>query len=214
MIRPLTVGAVIALLILETDAAGAQATTQGNIPSQIILACQKNPTGPYCPEFIKLNPQLFTKAAVGVIKSSDANAPPAAVVKSAVPAPSTPPPSAAPPAPFSPPGAGLCDTAGASKLFVRAADQMDNFNYDNYLINPTSTAADAKGASVSYTDNKAMANQTATIDASASYLWFGGLCDSPFSDRNIPFITGYAVAPFVLEPIQEDVELDESVVIP
>jgi hypothetical protein len=81
---------------------------------------------------------------------------------------------------------------------------MDNFNYDSYLVNllsstpTTSMAADAKGASISYTDNVANGTQTATIDARASYLMFGGFCNDPFTDRNIPFVDGYAVAPFVL----------------
>jgi hypothetical protein len=81
----------------------------------------------------------------------------------------------------------------ASKaLFVRG-DPLDNFHY---LVDPQApTVADAKGASVSYTDNRVAQTQSATIDGRISYLLFGEQCDG--LDPLKPFISGVAIAPFV-----------------
>ena len=77
-------------------------------------------------------------------------------------------------------------------LFVRA-DPLDNFHY---LVDYP-TAADAKGASVSYTDNRVTHSQTATINGRVSYLMVGLQCQQPEgTDPNKPYVGAIGVAPF------------------
>lgn len=80
----------------------------------------------------------------------------------------------------------------SKKLFVRA-DPLDNFYYD---LDPqaSSSSADAKGATASYTNDQLAKTQSATVNGRASYLLFGAHCqDNPRE----PFVLGYAIAPFV-----------------
>lgn len=88
-------------------------------------------------------------------------------------------------------------------LFVRA-DPLDNFHYASVYLDPDApTAADAKGLSVSYTDNRRTGAQAATINGRLSYLMFGAECNPPFvppakfGNSNKPFIGAVAIAPFI-----------------
>lgn len=84
-------------------------------------------------------------------------------------------------------------------VFVRA-DPLDNYHY---LIEPPSpsggdtTAASAKGASISYTDDRAAGTQTATINGRVSVLTLGSFCNQPDSTPNLPWLFGFGLAPFV-----------------
>jgi hypothetical protein len=75
-------------------------------------------------------------------------------------------------------------------LFVRS-DPLDNFHY---LLDPQAAAA-AKGADISYTDDRVAGTQTATINGRVSYLLFGEQCDGV--DPAATHISGIGIAPFV-----------------
>lgn len=113
---------------------------------------------------------------------------------------------AAPP----PAAAGTTYTAGhqdcdplANSLFVRA-DPLDNFHY--LIVPPSSSAsssdqkggsaASAKGASITYTNDRNAGTQTAAVNGRVSYLAFGEYCGPPYFE-NGPYIHGFGIAPFV-----------------
>ena len=75
------------------------------------------------------------------------------------------------------------------RLFVRA-DSLDNFLY------AAPTAEDAQGASVSYTDDRVANSRTLAVQGQVSYVLFRDLCPKT-PNRYVPFISGWAVAPFV-----------------
>jgi hypothetical protein len=78
----------------------------------------------------------------------------------------------------------------SQRLFVRA-DPLDNFFY---AVN--AGAGNAKGASVSYTDNRLNSTQTATIDGIVSYVLTDAAClNDPIPLG--PYVSGYAVAPWI-----------------
>lgn len=91
-------------------------------------------------------------------------------------------------------------------LFV-SADALDNFHYlldvPSSGSTPNPTSADAKGASINYTDDSVGGKQTATIDGRISYLLFGAECNPPVAlgttigDSRRTFINLFGVAPFV-----------------
>jgi hypothetical protein len=82
----------------------------------------------------------------------------------------------------------------AKGLFVRSSS-LDNFNYE---IAPAAPGAgDAKGASISYTDNQTSGTKTAVIDGRLSYLLFGEQCGGYPIDTRYPFVSSIALAPFV-----------------
>jgi hypothetical protein len=108
-------------------------------------------------------------------------------------------------------------TPANQALFMRS-DSLDNFNYVDQLsskaVSPDSSSngqsdgqspnAAAKGASLSYTDNRNAATQTAAINARISYLLIGRVQCKPAEiapgytgDITRPFIRGFAFAPFV-----------------
>jgi hypothetical protein len=75
------------------------------------------------------------------------------------------------------------------RLFVRA-DSLDNFLY------AAPTAANAQGASVTYTDDTVAKSRTLAISGQVSYVLFHDLCpETP--KQYIPFISAWAVVPFV-----------------
>jgi hypothetical protein len=94
----------------------------------------------------------------------------------------------------------LCIQSPGNALFIRA-DPLDDFHYA-LEYNPTLGAADAKGASVNYTDDRVAGKQTATIDGRVSYLLLGELCNPlpdpthPYGNYDAPFWGGLAIAPF------------------
>jgi hypothetical protein len=75
------------------------------------------------------------------------------------------------------------------RLFVRA-DSLDNFLYT------APTAADAQGASVSYTDDRVAKTRTLSVQGQVSYVLFRDLCPST-PIQYVPFISGWAVVPFL-----------------
>ncbi|MGY4257648.1 hypothetical protein ACVI1L_004716 [Bradyrhizobium sp. USDA 4516] len=75
------------------------------------------------------------------------------------------------------------------RLFIRA-DSLDNFLYTAL------TAADAQGASVSYTDDRIAKTRTLAVQGQLSYVLFRDLCP-PTPIEYVPFISGWAVVPFV-----------------
>ncbi|MCP1854525.1 MULTISPECIES: hypothetical protein [unclassified Bradyrhizobium] len=75
------------------------------------------------------------------------------------------------------------------RLFIRA-DSLDNFLYT------APTAADAQGASVSYTDDRIAKTRTLAVQGQVSYVLFRDLCP-PTPIEYVPFISGWAVVPFV-----------------
>ncbi len=85
-------------------------------------------------------------------------------------------------------------------LFVRA-DPLDDFHYGFDSNIPS--VGDAKGATVSFTNDQLANKQTATIDGRVSYLVFGESCDPPpdpshpFGNHDAPYFRGLAVAPFI-----------------
>jgi hypothetical protein len=85
-----------------------------------------------------------------------------------------------------------------NRVFVRA-DPLDNFHY---ALDPNARN-DAKGATVSYTNDQVAAKQTATIDGRVSFMLLGASCDPlpdathPFGNRADPYFAGLVVAPFV-----------------
>jgi hypothetical protein len=82
----------------------------------------------------------------------------------------------------------------AKGLFLRSST-LDNFIYEIAPASPG--AADAKGASISYTDNQAAGTKTAVIDGRLSYLLFGEQCGGYPTDTRYPFVSAVALAPFV-----------------
>jgi hypothetical protein len=81
------------------------------------------------------------------------------------------------------------DPCNPQQLYIRA-DSLDNYLYG---ITPSSKAV---GASVSYTDDHVARTQTVAINGMVSYVALRDLCpQTPAGDA--PFISGYAVAPFV-----------------
>jgi hypothetical protein len=78
-------------------------------------------------------------------------------------------------------------------LFVRG-DPLDDFHY----LVEYPTTADAKGASISYTDNRVTNSQTATINGRVSYLMLGLQCQqSEGTSPNSPYVGAIGVAPFI-----------------
>jgi hypothetical protein len=78
-------------------------------------------------------------------------------------------------------------------VFVRG-DPLDDFHY---AIDPDA-AADAKGASISYTDNRATATQNATINGRISYLLVGLQCQqADGANPNSPYVGSVGIAPFI-----------------
>jgi len=87
----------------------------------------------------------------------------------------------------------LCE-AVSKALFVRA-DPLDNFHYFVDYQDPTKpTAADAKGLSINYTDDKVAATRTATINGRISYLLWGEQCGLITKK---PYISAAGIAPFI-----------------
>jgi hypothetical protein len=84
----------------------------------------------------------------------------------------------------------------SKQLFIRA-DPIDNYHY--FLDCPANAAADAKGASISYTNNQLAHTQTATVNGRVSYLLVGGIVDlSPTLPAPPPFfVSAYGFAPFI-----------------
>jgi hypothetical protein len=82
------------------------------------------------------------------------------------------------------------DPCDPQRLFIRA-DPLDNYLYG---ITP---ASKAKGASVTYTDDRLTKQKTATINGMLSYVLLRDLCPTT-PGNDIPFVSGYAVAPWVL----------------
>jgi hypothetical protein len=91
-----------------------------------------------------------------------------------------------------------------NSLFVRA-DPLDNFHY---LIAPvsgpassadekSSSSASAKGASISYTDDRQARTQSATINGRVSYLAFSRYCAAPRYHDDVPYIHAFGIAPFI-----------------
>lgn len=91
---------------------------------------------------------------------------------------------AAPPKPTS------TDPCNPQRLFIRA-NSLDNYLYG---ITP---ASKAKGASISYTDDRLAGTQNATINGMVSYVAFRDICP-PTPPGDAPFFSGYSIAPFVL----------------
>jgi hypothetical protein len=129
--------------------------------------------------------------------------------KEAAAAPASAPPSEAVPAPapaapkqigplLSVTTSSSCKTA-AKGLFVRA-DPLDNFHYalDRAVFSadndPTAKVADAKGLSVSFTDDKVAASRTAIINGRISYLLMGERCGEATPE---PYVSGFGIAPFI-----------------
>ena len=82
------------------------------------------------------------------------------------------------------------DPCNPQRLFIRA-NSLDNYLYG---ITP---ANKAKGASVNWTDDRKTKATTAKINGMISYVLLRDLCPvTPPGD--VPFISGYALAPFVL----------------
>ena len=79
---------------------------------------------------------------------------------------------------------------------IRNASSSARISLDNYLY-AAATSSKAKGASISYTKDQLTGQQTATINGMASFLAFYNLCPSP-PDGDGAFISGYAIAPYVL----------------
>jgi len=75
------------------------------------------------------------------------------------------------------------------RLFIRA-DSLDNFLYT------APSVENATGASVTYTNDRVAKTGTLAVDGQISYVLFRNLCpETP--KQYIPFISGWAVAPFV-----------------
>ena len=105
-------------------------------------------------------------------------------------------------------------------LFIRS-NSLDNFNYVDALVSSDDTSSDsaqspnaaAKGASVSYTDNRNSGTQTAPLNAQISYLLISEQQCSPEAGKrrlrgttqiipgsgntSQPFLWGLGFAPFV-----------------
>lgn len=94
-------------------------------------------------------------------------------------------PATSPPA-TPPTKSSACDTG---KLYIRA-DSLDNFMYQS-----GPAAADAKGASVSYTNDRVGSQQTATVSGMVSYILGNPCLTTPLGKD--PFLSGYIVAPWV-----------------
>jgi len=85
-----------------------------------------------------------------------------------------------------------CSPAPKS-LYVRS-DPLDDFHY---MVEQPRTA-DAKGASLSYTNNFISSSQNLTVNGRVSYVMLGLDCTPAFgSDPTKPFLKALAVAPFV-----------------
>jgi hypothetical protein len=82
-----------------------------------------------------------------------------------------------------------------NSLFVRA-DPLDNFHYLIVPVNGPSSSADAKGdsasmakgASISYADNRQAGTQTATVNGRVSYLALSEYCSAPWFHQDVPYI--------------------------
>ncbi len=81
---------------------------------------------------------------------------------------------------------GVCDT---KKVYIRA-DALDNFMYQ-----ATPAASDAKGASISYTNDQLGQKQAATVTGMVSYVLGNPCLETP--PGNSPFLSGYVVAPWI-----------------
>jgi len=88
-----------------------------------------------------------------------------------------------------PPKAAASDGCTTQPLFIRS-DSLDNYLYG------ATPASKAKGASISYTDDRQKELQTLTINGMMSYVLASNLC-LPTPGNDVPFISGYAIAPFV-----------------
>jgi hypothetical protein len=82
------------------------------------------------------------------------------------------------------------------RLFVRA-DPLDNFHYALDPSNPDGSVADAKGATISYTNDKVAATQKATVNGRVSYVLFGQKCLPTPDPLPIFWENAFAIAPFV-----------------
>jgi len=89
-----------------------------------------------------------------------------------------------------PPKPPIVDPCNPQRLYIRQN------SLDNYLYGVT-PASKAKGAQVSYTDDRLAGTQSATINGMVSYVVLRDLCPvTPPGDS--PFLSAYLVAPFVL----------------
>jgi hypothetical protein len=171
--------------------ATAPTASNGKIPDAVVASCLKTtPMSEACNLLALANPALFNShadAAPSPAPPAPGKSPPPAVARRA---PQPVPPLVPPPAPsaFIP----TCQAGLTNNLFVRS-DPLDNFHY---AVAPN-TAVDAKGASVSYTNNQLAGTQTAVINGRASYLLLGALCNNSSPNPGNPYVAGYAIAPFV-----------------
>jgi hypothetical protein len=88
-----------------------------------------------------------------------------------------------------PPKTAASNGCTTQPLFIRS-DSLDNYLYG------ATPASKAKGASISYTDDRQKELQTLTINGMMSYVVASNLC-LPTPGNDVPFISGYAIAPFV-----------------
>jgi hypothetical protein len=177
----------------RANSAAAPTVSNGKIPDAVVASCLKStPMSEACNLLALANPGLFsghTNAPTNQTPPAAGKPPPTIPTKAPAPAPPPVPPPA--PAAFTP----NCQGGLTNNLFVRS-DPLDNFHYA-LVPNNTTTAADAKGASVSYTNNQLAGTQTAVVNGRASYAILSALCDNPSANPSNPYIGGYAVAPFV-----------------
>ena len=85
------------------------------------------------------------------------------------------------------------------------ADPLDNFHYLIVPLSSTASTADqkggsaasAKGASITYTNDHNADTQTAAVNGRVSYLAVGEYCGAPYGDETMPYVHGFGIAPFV-----------------